>query len=88
MDVSGHHHVLATLPPGRTPGTHWVGEWVGLRAGLDAVAKRTVTAGNRAPVVQPVGSFFEISIYYREMCIVARYVTVHVIVLNFSFFVT
>jgi hypothetical protein len=40
-----------------TPGTHWIGRWVGPRAGLDAVAKRKenpAPAGNRNPVVQPV----------------------------------
>jgi hypothetical protein len=26
--------------PGETPGTHWIGGWVGLRAGLDDVEKR------------------------------------------------
>jgi hypothetical protein len=31
----------------RAPGTHWIGTWVGPKAGMDAVAKRT-------PVVQPV----------------------------------
>jgi hypothetical protein len=27
------------LPPGRTPGTHCIGGWVGLRAGLDTAAR-------------------------------------------------
>ncbi|KDR20851.1 hypothetical protein L798_04655 [Zootermopsis nevadensis] len=26
------------LPPGKEPGTHWIGGWVGPRAGLDAEA--------------------------------------------------
>jgi hypothetical protein len=43
MEVSGQLHVLATLPRGdRTPGTHWIGGWVGPRASLDAVAKRKI----------------------------------------------
>jgi hypothetical protein len=29
-----------------TPGTHWIGGWVGPRAGLDAVAKRKFPAEN------------------------------------------
>jgi hypothetical protein len=38
------------------PGTHWIGGWVGLRSGLDAVVrgKFPTPAGNQTPVVQPV----------------------------------
>jgi hypothetical protein len=40
----------------RAPDTNWTEGWVGLRAGLDAVAKRKIPAptGNRATVAQPV----------------------------------
>jgi hypothetical protein len=39
MGVSDQHHTPATLYPwDRTPGTHWIGDWVGLRAGLDTEA--------------------------------------------------
>jgi hypothetical protein len=31
---------LHFTPGERTPGTHWIGGWVGLRAGLDAEARR------------------------------------------------
>jgi hypothetical protein len=31
---------LASRPGGFTPGTHWIGGWVGPRAVLDAVASR------------------------------------------------
>jgi len=31
MDLSGHLHVPAALPPG----TRWIGGWVGPRSGLD-----------------------------------------------------
>jgi hypothetical protein len=42
------------LFPGMDPGTHWIGGWVGLRAGLDTEArgKSFVPAGDRTPVVQ------------------------------------
>jgi hypothetical protein len=30
------------IPRERDPGTHWIGGWVGLRAVLDAVVKRTI----------------------------------------------
>jgi hypothetical protein len=37
MEVSGQLHASAALPPGKATGTHWIGGWVGPRAGLDAV---------------------------------------------------
>jgi hypothetical protein len=43
MGVSGQRHAPAALYPGeRTPGTHWIGGWVGPRAGLDAGARRKI----------------------------------------------
>jgi hypothetical protein len=38
------------------PGTHWIGSWVGPRAGLDTVEKRTIltSAENQTPAVEPV----------------------------------
>jgi hypothetical protein len=30
------------LPPEKGPGTHWIGGWVGPRAGLDAGARRKI----------------------------------------------
>jgi hypothetical protein len=35
------------------PGTHWIGGWVGPRAGLDA-GEKCCTAGNRTRAVHPV----------------------------------
>jgi hypothetical protein len=36
MGVSGQRHAPAALYPGqRISSTHWIGGWVGLRAGLD-----------------------------------------------------
>jgi hypothetical protein len=41
MKVSGKLHALVALPPReRAPGAHWIGGWVGLKAGLDAVMKK------------------------------------------------
>jgi hypothetical protein len=38
--VSGQRHALAALyPRERCPGTHWIGSWVGLRAGLGTEAR-------------------------------------------------
>jgi len=46
MEVSGQLRATAALHLGIEPsGTHWVGGWVGPRAGLDAVAKRKILSG-------------------------------------------
>jgi len=42
MEISGQLQALAGLPPGRALGTHWIGGWVGPRAGLNAVEKRKI----------------------------------------------
>jgi hypothetical protein len=51
--------VISVMPrpcftPGkRTPGTHWIGDWVGLRAGQDTEAREKTlfaSAGDRIPV--------------------------------------
>jgi hypothetical protein len=46
-------------PRERAPGTHWIGGWVGPRAGLDGVVKRKIPSPRResnprTPIVQPV----------------------------------
>jgi hypothetical protein len=46
-------------PRERDSGTHWIGCWVGPRAGLDAVEKRKIPSPRqesnpRTPIVQPV----------------------------------
>jgi hypothetical protein len=39
--MSGQLHAQAALPPGKEPpGTHWIGGWVGPRAGMDDLEKR------------------------------------------------
>jgi hypothetical protein len=38
--VSGPRHATVVLPPGQiVPGTHWIGVWVGPRAGLNIMQK-------------------------------------------------
>ena len=39
MEVGGQRHAPAALPPGKTPGTHWIRGWVGPRAGVDGYGK-------------------------------------------------
>jgi hypothetical protein len=46
-------------PRERAPSTHWIGDWVGPRAVLDAVVKRKIPSPRResnprTPIVQPV----------------------------------
>jgi len=41
--VSGELHAPPALSPEKeSPGIHWVGDWMGPRVGLDAVAKRKI----------------------------------------------
>jgi len=43
MEVSGQHHDPDLfIPRERAPGFHWIGGWVGLTIGLDAVVKRKI----------------------------------------------
>jgi len=39
MGVGGQRHAPVALPPGKRPGTHCIGGWVGPRAGLDGFGK-------------------------------------------------
>jgi hypothetical protein len=48
-------------PGERAPGTHWIGGWVGPRAGLDTIVKRKIfgpcqESNPRTPIVQAVTS--------------------------------
>jgi hypothetical protein len=59
----------------RTPGTHWIGDWVGPRAGLDTVVKRKIPCPCRdtnPPIIQPVAQRYtaELShvIIYTSQC--------------------
>jgi hypothetical protein len=43
MGVSAQRHAPAALyPRGKDPRTHWIGGWLGPRAGLDAGAGRKI----------------------------------------------
>jgi len=53
------------LYPGeRPPNTHWIGGWVGSRAGLDAVVKRKIPSSCReSNTSRPVPSLITISLF-------------------------
>jgi hypothetical protein len=46
-------HALAALPQGEPPPprTHWIGGWVGPRAGLDVVEKRNLSNRDKSLVL-------------------------------------
>jgi hypothetical protein len=57
MGVSGQRHPRPRFIHGeRTPDTHWIGAWVGPRAGLDSGVEEESSApvGDQTPIVQPV----------------------------------
>jgi len=56
MGVCGQRNVPAVLPPGRRPGTHCIGGWMGPRAGLDGCGKSLPPPGFYPRTVQPVAS--------------------------------
>jgi hypothetical protein len=42
MEVSGQLHAPAALHPGKEPGTHWMGDLVNPRAGVDDMERRKI----------------------------------------------
>jgi hypothetical protein len=57
--MSGQFHHPTALPWERAPGTHWIGGWVGPRAGLDVVEKKkllTLPGLELRPLGRPVRS--------------------------------
>jgi hypothetical protein len=53
--------VSVTPRPRFTPGTHWIGGWVGLRSGLDTETRRKksfASAGDRTSIVRPVVRYY------------------------------
>ena len=56
MEVGGQRHVPAALPPGRRPGTHFIGGWVGSMARLDGCGKSRPPPEFYPRNVQPVAS--------------------------------
>jgi hypothetical protein len=49
MRVDGQLHALDALPPGKRPGTHCTGGWVGPRAGMGGCGKSRPPTGIRSP---------------------------------------
>ena len=49
MGVGVQRHALGALPPGKTPGTHCTGDWVGGPAPVLTVAENVARTGIRPP---------------------------------------
>ena len=56
MGVGGQRHAPAALPPGKKPGTHCIGVWMGPRASLDDCRKSRPPTGFDLRTAQPVAS--------------------------------
>jgi len=56
MGLGGLRHDPAALPPGKRPGTHCIGGWVGPRAGLDGGGKSRLYLGSIPGPSSPVAS--------------------------------
>ena len=56
MGLGGQRHAPAVLPPGKRPGTHCIGGWLGLRTGLSGCGKSRPPPGFEPRTVQPVAS--------------------------------
>jgi hypothetical protein len=56
MEVSGQLHAPTALPPGKNPNTHWIGDWVSPRAGLETMVKIKIPSprqDSNPPIIQP-----------------------------------
>jgi hypothetical protein len=54
--VSGQRHTPAAIYPWERPGTHYTGDWVSPRAGLEMRGKSRPSPGFKPRTVQPVAS--------------------------------
>jgi hypothetical protein len=51
--MGGQRHASTALTPGKRPGTHWIGGWVGYTACLDGHGKSCPPVGSDPRTVQP-----------------------------------
>jgi hypothetical protein len=66
MAACGQLHTPGRFTPWENvPRTHWIGDWVSPRAGLDAAEKKKSHAPvrNRTPAVQPVDQRYTDRLY-------------------------
>jgi hypothetical protein len=63
MEVKSASRPGGFTPRERDPGIHWIGGWMGPRAGLNTVVKRKIPSprresNSRTPIVQPVAQCY------------------------------
>jgi len=56
--LGGQRHAPAALPPGKRPGTHCIGGWMGPRAGLNGCGKFRPPPEFDPRTVQPLASSY------------------------------
>jgi hypothetical protein len=75
MEMGDRRRPSAALPRERAPGTQWIGGWVGLRAGLDALEKRKMSYpcqesnlnSSGCPALSPVATPTEMSPVSKQL---------------------
>jgi len=58
MRDGGQSHAPAALPPGKRPGTHFTGGWVGPMAGLDGYGKSRLHWVSNSGPSSPVANLY------------------------------
>jgi hypothetical protein len=56
MGVGGQRHTPVAFPPGKRPGTHFMGGWVGPSFGMEGSRKISPQPGFDPRIIQPVAS--------------------------------
>ena len=73
MGVGGQRHATAAVPPGKRPGTHCTGGWMGPRAGLDRCGKSRLPPGFYPRTVLSVASPYTDYAIPAHPCIKCNY---------------
>jgi hypothetical protein len=85
--MSGQFHAPAALSPKeKAPGTHWIGVWVGPRAGLDDVEKRkflTLPRNELRPLRRPTHNQSLYRLRYPDPLADVRYIYIYIYIHNF-----
>jgi hypothetical protein len=75
MLVSGQLHVLAALPPGRSPGIHQIERWVGPRTEFAFLKKRKLSCSGWDSEICYIICCKKLRVEIRPMALFRRFVT-------------